>query len=105
MSNNENKTNNDNFGRGITLIVIGVIALLITFFDIEIDWHVVGKMWPMILIIIGVCLMPINRWIRTALALLLLIIGYAAYQQKADVTKVINRTEIISTFSDDDDDY
>ena len=105
MNNNENKTNNDNFGRGITLIVIGVIALLITFFDIEIDWHVVGKMWPMILIIIGVCLMPINRWIRTALALLLLIIGYAAYQQKADVTKAINRTEIISTFSDDDDDY
>ena len=105
MSNNDNKTNNDNFGRGITLIVIGVIALLITFFDIEIDWHVVGKMWPMILIIIGVCLMPINRWIRTALALLLLIIGYAAYQQKADVTKAINRTEIISTFSDDDDDY
>lgn len=105
MSNNENKTNNDNFGRGITLIVIGVIALLITFFDIEIDWHVVGKMWPMILIIIGVCLMPINRWIRTALALMLLIIGYAAYQQKADVTRVINRTEIISTFSDDDDDY
>ena len=105
MSNNDNKTNNDNFGRGITLIVIGVIALLITFFDIEIDWHVVGKMWPMILIIIGVCLMPINRWIRTALALMLLIIGYAAYQQKADVTRVINRTEIISTFSDDDDDY
>ena len=105
MNNNENKTNNDNFGRGITLIVIGVIALLITFFDIEIDWHVVGKMWPMILIIIGVCLMPINRWIRTALALMLLIIGYAAYQQKADVTRVINRTEIISTFSDDDDDY
>ena len=105
MSNNDNKTNNDNFGRGITLIVIGVIALLITFFGIEIDWHVVGKMWPMILIIIGVCLMPINRWIRTALALMLLIIGYAAYQQKADVTRVINRTEIISTFSDDDDDY
>ena len=111
MSNNENKTN-DSFGKGITLIVIGVIALLITFFDFEIDWHVVAKMWPLLLVIIGVCIMPINKWIRTVIALTLLILGAVAYHQKAGSdegwTKVKNRVEYKikshSNFDFDDDD-
>ena len=96
MSNNENK-NNDGFGKGLVLIIIGVIALLITFFDVEINWHVLGKMWPVLLIIIGVCVMPINKWIRTAIALVLLTLGAIAYNQKAGCdegwTKVDNRVE------------
>jgi len=104
MNNNEKNTN-DSFGRGLTLIVIGVIALLMTFFDFEIDWHVMAKLWPMILIIIGVCLMPINRWLRTAIALLLLVLGFVAYQNKADSDKVLDKTEIISSFRGDDDEF
>lgn len=103
MNNNENKTH-DNFGRGITLIIIGVFALLITFFDFKVDWHIIGDLWPMILIIIGVCIMPINRWIRTVIALVLLAVGFIAYQSRVcDTTKVINETEITSTFNGDDD--
>lgn len=112
MSNNENKKD-DGFGKGLTLIIIGVIALLITFFDFEIDWHVLGKMWPVLLIIIGVCIMPINKWIRTVIALILLAVGAVAYHQKADVTSVNNKTEyrskctrvIIDNDLDDDDDF
>ena len=110
MSNNENKTN-DNFSKGIILIVIGVIALLITFFDFEINWHVMVKMWPILLIIIGVCIMPINKWIRTVIALVLLVIGAVAYHQKAEGdegrTKVHNRIEYnlhSHTYYDCDDD-
>lgn len=110
MSNNENK-NNDGFGRGLTLIIIGVIALLITFFDFEIDWHVLAKMWPVLLIIIGVCVMPINKWIRTVIALVLLALGAVAYHQKAGeddgCTKVHNRVEYRThshTYYDCDDD-
>lgn len=112
MSNNGNKKD-DGFGKGLTLIIIGVIALLITFFDFEIDWHVLGKMWPVLLIIIGVCIMPINKWIRTVIALILLAVGAVAYHQKADVTRVNNKTEyrskctrvIIDNDLDDDDDF
>ena len=110
MSNNENKTN-DSFSKGIILIVIGVIALLITFFDFEINWHVMVKMWPILLIIIGVCIMPINKWIRTVIALVLLVLGAVAYHQKAEGdegwTKVHNRIEYKShthTYYDCDDD-
>lgn len=102
MSNNENNKN-DGFGRGLTLIIIGVIALFITFFDFEIDWHMLVKLWPLLLIIIGVCIMPINKWIRTVVALVLLALGFVAYQNKMDNDRVINKTEIISIFCDDDD--
>ena len=112
MENNTKRTN-DGFGKGIILIIIGVVALLITFFDFEVDWDVMLKLWPLLLIIIGVCIMPIDKWIRTVIALVLLSLGAVAYLQKANgdgCTKVINKTEykIKShsrvVFDDDDDD-
>lgn len=105
--NNEEKKKNDSFVNGVTLILIGVIALMVTFFDFEIDWHVLAKMWPLLLIIIGVCIMPINRWIRTVVLFALVAVGLIAYHSKTEtVTKVIDKTEIRSVFSgDDDDDY
>ena len=114
MDNSE-KEKDKGFGQGITLIIIGVIFTLITIFDFEINWHVMSKMWPLLLIIIGVCIMPINKWIRTAIALVLLIFGAVAYHQKADgdygnKTKIHNRVEYkikshSSTDFDDDDDF
>ena len=103
MSNNENNRN-DGFGMGLTLIVIGVIALFVTFFDFTIDWHMMVKLWPILLIIIGVCVMPINKWIRTVVVLVLLALGFVAYQNKANDEKIIDKTEIISHFYGDDDD-
>ena len=103
MSNKEKKEG-DGFGKGLTLIIVGVIALLVTFFEIEIDWYVVGRLWPLILIIIGICIMPVNRWVRTILATVLIIVGFIAYQSKMCDEKRIDKTEIISSFSDDDDD-
>lgn len=109
MSNNE-KNNNDGFGRGITLIVIGIVALMVTFFDFDIDWHMMSKLWPLLLIIIGVCVMPINKWLRTVIVLVLIGLGLVAYQTKIDGCKDCDKTEIISSYSgddydDDDDDY
>ena len=102
--NNGEKKENEGFGRGIILIIIGVAALLATFFEFDIDWNVVGHMWPVILIAIGVGIMPINRWIRFLLVCALLAIGYVAYQHKLgdDTTTVIHKTEIISRYHDDD---
>jgi hypothetical protein len=103
MSNNENNKN-VGFGNGLVLIVIGVIALCVTFFDIDLDWDILLDLWPILLIIIGICIMPINKWIKTALALSLVTLGIMAYQNRVKEDKVINKVEIISSFSDDDDD-
>lgn len=101
MSNKENKTN-DGFGSGIVMIIIGIIALMVTFFDVDIDWDILIKMWPILLIIIGICIMPINRWVRTAIALVLLALGFVAYEQKANDTESTEKTEITSSFKGDD---
>lgn len=81
MSSRENKSN-DGFSSGITLIIIGVVALMAIFFDFEIDWKMIAKLWPLMLIIIGVCMLPINKWIKTILTVALLIFGLLAYQNK-----------------------
>ena len=60
------------------------------------------------LIIIGVCVMPINKWIRTVIVLALLACGFILYQQKADSTSFKERIEIRTRshpriiFDDDD---
>ena len=114
MDNNE-KEKDRGFSQGIILIIIGVIFTLITVFDFEINWHVMSKLWPLLLIIIGVCIMPINKWIRTAIALVLLVFGAMAYHEKADgntdnSSKIRNRVEYkmkshSSMDFDDDDDF
>ena len=103
MSNNENNKNTS-FGNGIVLIVLGVIGLCITFFDIDLDWDILLDLWPILLIIIGICIMPINKWIKTALALSLVTLGIMAYQNRVKEDKHVNKVEIISSYFDDDDD-
>ena len=103
MSNNENNKN-VGFGNGMVLIVIGVLALCVTFFDIDLDWDVLIDLWPILLIIIGICIMPINKWVKTALALSLLALGIMAYQNRIEGDKTVNKVEIISSFSGDDED-
>lgn len=102
MNNNDK---NVGFGNGLILIVIGVIALCVTFFDIDLDWDILLDLWPIILIIIGICIMPINKWIKTALALSLVTLGILAYQNRVnEEDKAVNKVEIISSYLDDDDD-
>ena len=102
MNNNDK---NVGFGNGLILIVIGVIALCVTFFEIDLDWDILLDLWPIILIIIGICLLPINKWIRTALALALVALGVMAYQNRVEEGKNGKTVEIISSYFDDDDDY
>lgn len=102
MNNNDK---NVGFGNGLILIVIGVIALCVTFFDIDLDWDILLDLWPILLIIIGICIMPINKWIKTALALSLVTLGILAYQNRVnEEDKAVNKVEIISSYLDDDDD-
>lgn len=102
MNNNDK---NVGFGNGLILIVIGVIALCVTFFDIDLDWDILLDLWPILLIIIGICIMPINKWIKTALALALVTLGILAYQNRVnEEDKAVNKVEIISSYLDDDDD-
>ncbi|MGN0033759.1 MAG: hypothetical protein ACI358_08315 [Candidatus Limimorpha sp.] len=96
------KNNNDNFASGIWLIIIGVIALLVMFFDIDIVWSKLFELWPLILIILGVCIMPINRWVRVSIVTVLVVCGCLAYISKVDSCKYGYNLGVSSGEFDDD---
>ena len=48
--------------------------------------------------------MPINKWIKTALALSLVTLGIMAYQNRVEEDKDVNKVEVISSYFNDDDD-
>ena len=52
MSNDNNRDNG--LVSGIILITIGIIALMATFFDFEIVWEELAKLWPVFTVIINV---------------------------------------------------
>ena len=67
MSNNKEKKNDDGIVGGIILIVIGLIALMVTFFDIEIVWSEIAKLWPVFIIIFGISILPFNKFFKSIL--------------------------------------
>ena len=83
----KNKNDNDNFASGIGLIIIGVIALLVMLFDVDLVWSKLFELWPLALIILGVCIMPINRWVRVSIVTVLVACGCLAYISKVDSYK------------------
>jgi len=103
MSNSQKKSN-DGFATGILFVIIGVIALCVTLFDVSIHWYVMKDLWPLLLIIIGVCVIPINRWIRTGIVVAILIGGAIAYHQM-DKNYSVTTFESSSIFKDDDWDF
>ncbi len=78
MANSKTKSG-DGFATGMMLIIIGVFAMCVIFFDIHIVWQNVIRLWPLLLIIIGVCVLPINRWIRTGIVAVVVLGGVIGY--------------------------
>ena len=78
------ETKKRGFGGAIALILGGIVLLLITLFDIELDAEVLFELWPFVLIIIGVSLMPVARWLKTALLVIVLAAACITYEYKVD---------------------
>lgn len=77
MSDDKNK--DSSIVSGILLIAIGLIALLVTFFDIEIDWEELAKLWPVFIIIFGVSLLPLSKLLKSILVIVLILISCLIY--------------------------
>ncbi len=76
--NNKNKRDEGLIG-GIILIAIGIIALLVTFFDVDIIWSELAKFWPVFLLIFGVSLMPLSKLIKSILVILMILASAFLY--------------------------
>ena len=78
MEDNKNKKDDGLVG-GIILIAIGIIALLVTFFDFKIVWEELAKFWPVFIIIFGVSLLPLNKVLKSVCVIVIIIISCLIY--------------------------
>lgn len=78
MEDNKNKRDEGLVG-GIILIAIGIIALLVTFFDVDIVWSELAKFWPVFIIIFGVSLLPLNKVLKSLSVIVIIIISCLIY--------------------------
>lgn len=76
--NKENNKDNGLIG-GIILIAIGIIALMVTFFDLEIVWSELAKFWPVFLIIFGISILPLNKLFKSVSVILLILLSCILY--------------------------
>lgn len=77
MSNDNNRDNG--LVSGIILITIGIIALMATFFDFEIVWEELAKLWPVFIIIFGISILPLNKIMKSISVILLILISCVLY--------------------------
>ena len=72
-----------NFIAGILILFIGVVALLAALNVFDFHWSIVMRLWPLILIIIGISILPLNDYLKGALILVSLGIGCLLYHVEA----------------------
>lgn len=65
---------------GIILLFVGIVALLGTLDILEFSWKVVWRLWPMLLIFIGIIVLPVKDWLKLVLLLVSLAASVLLYQ-------------------------
>ena len=71
---------NRNWLLGIILLFVGVVALLASLDVFEFRWSVVWHLWPMLLIICGIMVLPVKDWLKVILLLASLAGGVLLYR-------------------------
>lgn len=99
-----------NFIAGILIIFIGVVALLSTLHVIEFHWSIFLRLWPIILIVFGITLFPLNDYLKGGLILATLGLGCLLYHVEVKnydgniITRFYHNIRSWSINDDDDED-
>lgn len=70
---------------GIIILFVGVVALLASLGVISFSWSVAWRLWPLLLILLGVAILPISDYFRAGLLVLVLGAGCLLYHHEAKV--------------------
>lgn len=68
---------------GLLLVLIGVLFILKNTGVLFFTWHSIWQLWPVILILWGISLIPVKDWIKLALSFVTIVITFFAVQQYA----------------------
>lgn len=69
---------------GVMLVLIGILFILKNTGAIFFTWHTVWNLWPVLLILWGISLIPVKDWIKISLSIATLIITFLVIQQYGD---------------------
>lgn len=69
---------------GILLIAIGTLFLFDRLDIFEFEWRLLGRLWPLLIILWGVSILPVKSFLKVALALLVGGLGVYMYSQQAE---------------------
>ena len=73
-----------NFFWGIVLLSVGVLSLMVSLNVVDFSWRIAWRLWPMLLIFIGIFVLPVKDWLKTVLVLVSLAVGVLLYQHEAN---------------------
>lgn len=65
---------------GLLLVIIGILFILKNTGVLFFNWHTIWHLWPVILILWGISLIPIKDWIKLLLSLATVVITFFAMQ-------------------------
>lgn len=68
---------------GILILFIGVVALLASIGTIGFSWQVAWRLWPMLLILVGISMLPVKDWLKALLLVAALAASVWLYQCEA----------------------
>lgn len=66
---------------GIVLIMIGILFILKNAGIVFISWHMVWSLWPVLIILWGISVIPVNGWIKLAASLVVVVAGFLLVQR------------------------
>jgi len=71
---------------GLVLVLIGTLFILKNLDVIYFSWHSIWRLWPLILVLIGVTILPVKDAVKVVLTIIVLIIGalFLVYYPKND---------------------
>ena len=68
-----------NLFAGVLILFTGVVALLAVLDCFEFHWSTLWRLWPMFLVIMGIALLPLKEYVKTAILLVALALGCWLY--------------------------
>lgn len=66
---------------GVLLVLIGVLFILKNTGAIYFSWHTFWNLWPVILILWGISVIPIKDWLKAVLSIITVIVTFFVVQQ------------------------
>jgi hypothetical protein len=66
---------------GLLLVLIGVLFILKNTGVFFFSWHSMWHLWPVILILWGISIIPVKDWIKLVLSLVTIVVTFIAVQQ------------------------